>query len=66
MILVDVETGEFKEDHVIKGELSAAQPYASWVNEYLIRLEDLPAPATKKAPSPGELRRKQGSFGLDR
>ena len=63
MILVDVETGEFKEDHEIKGELAAAQPYASWVSEYLIRLEDLPAPATKKVPGIGELRRQQGSFG---
>ncbi len=63
MILVDVETGEFKEDHEIKGDLASAQPYTSWVSEYLIRLEDLPAPATKRAPSHGELRRKQGSFG---
>ncbi len=63
MIQVDVETGEFKEDHEIKGELAAANPYASWVSEYLIRFEDLPAPATKKVPGLGELRRTQGSFG---
>ncbi|HKJ04283.1 MAG TPA: glutamate synthase large subunit [Geopsychrobacteraceae bacterium] len=63
MILVDLETGEFKEDHQIKGELAAEHPYSSWVSEYLIRLEDLPAPATKKVPSRGELRREQGSFG---
>ncbi|MEJ2469602.1 MAG: glutamate synthase large subunit [Desulfuromonadales bacterium] len=63
MILVDVETGEFKEDHEIKGDLAAAQPYAAWVREYLIRLDDLPAPATRRAPGRGELRRKQGSFG---
>ncbi|WP_020677267.1 glutamate synthase large subunit [Geopsychrobacter electrodiphilus] len=63
MILVDVETGEFKEDHEIKGDLAAAQPYASWVRDHLIRLEDLPAPATKRGSSPGELRRVQGSFG---
>ncbi len=66
MIQVDVETGEFKEDHEIKTELAAAEPYASWVNEYLIRLDDLPAPATKKAPSHVKLRRKQGSFGYTR
>ena len=63
MILVDVETGEFKEDHEIKGELASAEPYASWVNEYLIRLDDLPAPATKRASAPDKLKRKQGSFG---
>ncbi len=63
MVLVDVETGQFKEDHEIKGDLAAAQPYASWVNEHLIRLDDLPAPATQKVPSIGELRRKQESFG---
>jgi len=63
MILIDVETGEFKEDHEIKGDLAAAHPYASWVRDYLIHLEDLPAPATKRFPSHGELRRTQGSFG---
>ena len=63
MILVDVETGEFKEDHEIKGDLAAAYPYAAWVSEYLIRLDDLPAPATKKVHSRGELRRTQASFG---
>jgi glutamate synthase domain-containing protein 2/glutamate synthase domain-containing protein 1/glutamate synthase domain-containing protein 3 len=63
MILVDVEAGVFKEDHEIKGDLADAKPYASWVNEHLIRLDDLPAPATKRVPGYGELRRKQGSFG---
>ncbi len=63
MILVDVDAGEFKEDHEIKGDLAAAYPYASWVREHLIRLDDLPAPATRRVPSRGELRRKQGSFG---
>jgi len=63
MILVDVETGEFKEDHEIKGDLASAQPYASWVREYLIRLDDLPAPATRRAPKRVELQRTQGSFG---
>ncbi len=63
MILIDVETGEFKEDHQIKGDLAAAQPYASWVRDYLISLDDLPTPATKRVASRGELRDKQGSFG---
>ena len=63
MILVDVETGEFKEDHEIKGELAAAHPYSAWVSEHLIRLEDLPAPATKRVRSRRVRRRKQGSFG---
>ncbi|MEE4255037.1 MAG: glutamate synthase large subunit [Desulfuromusa sp.] len=63
MILVDIETGEFKEDHEIKGDLAAEHPYAAWVREYLIRLDDLPAPATKRVPSLSELRRTQGSFG---
>ena len=63
MILVDMETGEFKEDHQIKGELAAAQPYTSWVSEYLIHLEDLPAPASQKVPSISKMRRTQESFG---
>ena len=63
MILVDVETGEFQEDKKIKHDLAAAHPYSSWVSEYLIRLDDLPAPATKRVPGLSELRRTQGSFG---
>ncbi|MCK4508285.1 MAG: glutamate synthase subunit alpha, partial [Desulfuromonadales bacterium] len=63
MILIDVETGEFKEDHEIKGDLAAAQPYASWVRDHLIRLDDLPAPATQRLSNRKKLRRKQGSFG---
>ncbi len=63
MILVDVETGEFKEDHEIKGALAATHPYAEWVRDHLIRLEQLPAPATKQVHSRGVRRRKQGSFG---
>ncbi len=63
MILIDVETGEFKEDHEVKGELAAAQPYSTWVREHLIRLDDLPAPATKRVRSRRVRRRKQGSFG---
>ncbi|MBN2793705.1 MAG: glutamate synthase large subunit, partial [Desulfuromonadales bacterium] len=63
MILIDVENGQFKEDREIKDELAAAEPYTSWVSEYLIRLDDLPAPATKKVRSLGDLRQIQGSFG---
>ncbi|PLY02072.1 MAG: glutamate synthase large subunit [Desulfuromonas sp.] len=63
MIQVDVEQGTFKEDLEIKQGLAAEHPYASWVSEFLIRLEDLPAPATKKVRSLGELRHVQGSFG---
>ncbi len=63
MILVDVEKGIFKDDQQIKHDLAAEHPYSAWVSEYLIRLDDLPAPATKKVPSLGELRHIQGSFG---
>ncbi len=63
MIMIDVEAGTYKEDDEIKSALAAEHPYSSWVNDYLIRLEDLPAPATKKVPSLGELRHIQGSFG---
>jgi glutamate synthase domain-containing protein 2/glutamate synthase domain-containing protein 1/glutamate synthase domain-containing protein 3 len=63
MILVDVEKGEFLDDDEIKQELAAAEPYSAWVSDHLIRLDDLPAPATRKVPRPVELRRTQGSFG---
>ena len=42
MFLVDTAAGRIIEDDEIKAELAAAEPYAEWLNEGLIHLEDLP------------------------
>ena len=42
MFLVDTATGEVVDDHALKQELAAAQPYRSWLDDNLVRLTDLP------------------------
>ncbi len=42
MFLVDTAAGRIIEDDEIKAELAAAEPYAEWLDEGLIHLEDLP------------------------
>jgi glutamate synthase (NADPH/NADH) large chain len=43
MFLVDTAAGRIVEDHEIKAELAAAQPYDEWLHAGLIDLADLPA-----------------------
>lgn len=42
MFLVDTAAGRIVEDDEIKTELAAAAPYAEWLDQGLIHLEDLP------------------------
>ncbi|WP_285724287.1 glutamate synthase large subunit [Psychromicrobium xiongbiense] len=42
MFLVDTEAGRIVDDEEIKSELAAANPWAQWVEQNVIRLEDLP------------------------
>ena len=42
MFLLDPERGGIVDDTAIKSELSNRQPYGEWLNENLIRLEELP------------------------
>ena len=42
MFLVDTAEGRIIEDHEIKAELAAEEPYAEWLDSGLIHLEELP------------------------
>ncbi|MCP5503044.1 MAG: glutamate synthase large subunit [Leptospiraceae bacterium] len=42
MLLIDLEKGQFLDDEKIKMQISRQQPYREWVNEHLIRLNQLP------------------------
>src|ERR1035438_1075447 len=44
MFLVDTKLGRIVPDDEIKDELASAEPYAQWVKENLVRIEDLPEP----------------------
>jgi glutamate synthase (NADPH/NADH) large chain len=44
MLLIDMEQGRIIEDEEIKRELSAAEPYADWLAQTQVKLEELPDP----------------------
>jgi len=50
MFLVDMQQGRIVKDEEVKAELVARQPYRKWVEDNLVRLHQLPAPATPTHP----------------
>ncbi|MGD9795085.1 MAG: glutamate synthase large subunit, partial [Acidimicrobiia bacterium] len=42
IFLIDTAQGRIVDDEEIKGELAAQHPYGEWLDEHLVRLEDLP------------------------
>ncbi len=44
MLWIDTEEGRLIEDEEIKHEIASARPYRRWLNEFMIKLEDLPNP----------------------
>src|SRR5690606_10431454 len=44
IFLIDMEKGEILSDDQVKGELSARQPYADWLHQYKIRMDELAEP----------------------
>ena len=44
MLLIDMEQGRIIEDEEIKSTLSAAEPYADWLLQTQVKLEELPDP----------------------
>ncbi len=62
MFLVDIEQGRIIEDEEIKSSLSAGAQYGEWVDQGVVRLEDLPAREHIVYPHASVLRR-QRAFG---
>jgi glutamate synthase (NADPH/NADH) large chain len=44
MFVVDMEAGRIISDEELKQQVCSQKPYAEWLNDYKIRLEDLPEP----------------------
>jgi glutamate synthase (NADPH/NADH) large chain len=44
MFIVDMEQGRIISDDELKQDICSQKPYADWLNQYKIRLEDLPEP----------------------
>jgi glutamate synthase domain-containing protein 2/glutamate synthase domain-containing protein 1/glutamate synthase domain-containing protein 3 len=63
MFLVDTVAGRIVSDDEIKTQLASRQPYAEWIRQNQITLEQLPEPRHVHAPSHDTIIRRQRAFG---
>ena len=66
MFLVDTVEGRIVDDEEIKAAMAARQPYRQWLDDNLVRLDQLPAPPTAPPISgfePEDLLKQQQAFG---
>src|SRR5271165_1100797 len=63
MFLVDTVEGRIVTDKEIKQQLSSRQPYAQWVKENQITIDELPEPSRMHNPDAETLLRRQRAFG---
>ncbi len=63
MFLVDTEQGRIVEDEEIKTQFAAQHPYRQWLDENLVKLEDLPAAPEVPQPDHDTLLQRQIAFG---
>jgi glutamate synthase (NADPH/NADH) large chain len=62
MLLVDTTSGEILTDQEIKQRVSERHPYAGWISEHRIRLNQLAMPATVHHPRHDKIRLSQRVF----
>ncbi|WP_375454754.1 glutamate synthase large subunit, partial [uncultured Methylobacterium sp.] len=63
MLLIDLQKGRIVDDAEIKGELAAAHPYAEWVRNTQIVLEDLKPVTARESRTDVALLDRQQAFG---
>ena len=63
MFFVDPDEGRIIDDAEIKGQLTSRQPYAEWIKENRLTLEDLPEPEGWRRTDDETLLERQRSFG---
>jgi glutamate synthase (ferredoxin) len=63
MFLVDTKAGRIIPDDEIKDQLASAEPYAQWLKENLVRIDDLPDPPHVNTPDHETVLRRQETFG---
>jgi glutamate synthase (NADPH) large chain len=63
IFLVDTVKGRIVSDEEIKADLARAQPYAQWLKENLVDIEDLPDAPYLPPPSHETVLRRQQTFG---
>src|SRR5580692_4100385 len=63
MFLVDTVEGRIISDREIKERMASQQPYAEWVRDNQITMDQLPQPSRTHPPDPETLLRRQRAFG---
>ncbi len=63
MFLVDMAAGRIVSDEEIKKEVITQHPYQQWLDQNLVKLEDLPASAMVEVGNPEDLIQRQMAFG---
>jgi glutamate synthase (NADPH/NADH) large chain len=69
MLVVDLENGRLFENDEVKEALAAQAPYRAWLDEELVRIDDLHTPSFASLPKPfddRDLNRAQLLFGYTR
>jgi glutamate synthase (NADPH/NADH) large chain len=63
MFLVDTAEKRIVPDDELKGRIAREQPYAVWLSEHLVALDDLPKPENVIEPDHETVLRRQEAFG---
>lgn len=63
MFLVDLEQGRIIADEELKFNIATEKPYAQWLREYLVTLEDLPEGPVVHEPDHKTVLQRQQAFG---
>ncbi len=63
MFLVDTKEKRIVSDDELKQRIASAEPYAEWLKQYLVKLEDLPTPPVVHEPDHETVLRRQETFG---
>ncbi len=63
MFLVSLDEGRIIDDTELKMKLATERPYAEWLRENLIHIDDIPATETPPPPAPDILLQQQMAYG---
>jgi glutamate synthase (NADPH) large chain len=63
MLLIDTKEGRIIDDDEIKEGAARAHPYRKWLDEHMVRLEDLPATPSHAEPDHETVLRLERAFG---
>ena len=65
IFVADLEQGRIISDDEVKGSIAAQQPYETWLENNLVKLEELPAALERNLqPADGHLLRRLQAFGV--